>query len=358
MKRLFLSLAMLTIAALNLYVSADDKPKTGAPESKTAPKNATKNEAVKKPAIQPAKPVQEKTPASPTGALPVAGVETGSSPDDASVRRMAAALVSSYNAHDAKAFSGAFTADGEYVDEKGTAFHGRKAIEAEFGDFFRANPATSIAVEVAATRTLAPAIIAADGRTRFTRARGETAISGHCHLICAREGEKWSVASLHEIADADARPSHHDQLEPLAWLIGEWIEEGPQSHVHFSCRWDEGGAFLIRDFSVQVGGQKTITGTQRIGYDPVTGHLKTWVFDSAGGYADGYVLRDGTKWLAHTSGVTSDGKMASGTNVFIPVDKHRMGWQAIDRIIGGEQVPDVEKVTVVKKPPLPAVPAK
>src|SRR5438270_9840159 len=29
------------------------------------------------------------------------------------------------------------------------------------------------------------------------------------------------------------------------------------------------------------------TGTQRIGYDPLTGHLKAWIFDSAGGYADG-----------------------------------------------------------------------
>jgi hypothetical protein len=244
------------------------------------------------------------------------------------------------------------------VDEKGTVFHGRKAIEQEFARFFANNPATSIAVEIASTRAIAPAIIAADGTTRFTRAKGEPAVAGRCHLVCTRDQSKWLIASLHEIAVDDAHPSHHEQLKQLEWLIGDWIEEGPQSHVHFSCHWDEGGAFLVRDFSVQIGGQKAITGTQRIGYDLLTGHLKTWVFDSAGGYADGYIVPEGTHWIVHTSGVTSDGRIASGTNVFTPIDKHRMGWQAVDRIIGGERISDIEKVTVVKKPPLPAVQVK
>src|SRR5438270_7254961 len=96
------------------------------------------------------------------------------------------------------------------------------------------------------------------------------------------------------------------------------------------------------------------TGTQRIGYDPLTGHLKSWVFDSAGGYADGYFHREGESWIEQSSGVTSDGRMASGTNIFMPVDKHRMSWQAVDRVIGGERIADLDAVTIVRKPPAPS----
>jgi uncharacterized protein (TIGR02246 family) len=358
MKRLFLPPVALSIVAVGLVIAANDKPKPVPPDqSNAAPKRGTNNEAVKKPAVQPAKPGPDKTPTTTTGGAAAAGLPRRS-PDDEAVRQVAAALVSNFNRHDAKSFAGAFTSDGEYIDEKGTIFHGRQAIEEEFAGFFTGNPTTAIELAIASTRTIAPGIVAVDGSTRFTRAKGESPVVGQCHIVAARESGKWLIASLHEVAAAAERPSHHDQLKQLEWLIGDWIEEGPQSHVHFSCRWEEGGAFLARDFSVQIGGHKTITGTQRIGYDPLTGHFKTWIFDSAGGYADGYVLAEGTNWIVHTSGVTSDGRMASGTNIFTPIDKHRIGWQGVDRIIGGERISDVEKVTLVKKPPLPAAQTK
>ena len=69
----------------------------------------------------------------------------------------------------------------------------------------------------------------------------------------------------------DVHSSHHDQVAQLDWLVGEWIDEGPQSHVHFSCRWDESGNFPICDFSVRIAGRKAWSGTQRIGYDPLSG---------------------------------------------------------------------------------------
>jgi hypothetical protein len=147
-------------------------------------------------------------------------------------------------------------------------------------------------------------------------------------------------------------------VKQLEFLVGEWIDEGADSHVHFTCRWDEGQNFLVRDFAVHTGGQKTMTGTQRIGYDPLTGHLRAWIFDSAGGYADGYFHREGENWVLQTSGVTSDGRMASGTQILSRLDNHRLSWQAVDYVIGGERVADIPKVTIVRKPPGPTARAK
>ncbi len=61
--------------------------------------------------------------------------------------------------------------------------------------------------------------------------------------------------------------SHHQQLEELAWLVGEWTDESPDSLVHTTCRWTDDGNFLLRDFTVRVQGKSVMTVNERIGWD-------------------------------------------------------------------------------------------
>jgi uncharacterized protein (TIGR02246 family) len=336
--------ALLAVAGL-CQAWPDEKPKAAAAGQAAAP--GTKAPAKKS--------ASEKTPAA---EKPAAGATNPTvtpkySPDVDAVRQAAANLAKAFSQHDAKSFAAAFTVDGEYLDESGAVYHGRKAIEDDFTGFFKTNPEASIEVAIDSTRPIGPGVMAADGRSRFVRAKGADPVNGVCSFICTKEGNKWLIASLREVAAEDP-VSHHIHVKQLEWMVGEWIDEGADSHVHFSCRWDESGNFLLRDFEVRLAGQKTITGTQRIGYDPITEHLRSWVFDSAGGYADGFFHRTGDSWILHATGATGDGRMASGANTFTRLNDHRMTWGAFDRVIGGERVPDIEKVTIVRKPPPPA----
>ena len=272
------------------------------------------------------------------------------SPQEAVVRHAADALLAAHKRNDAKAFAALFTPDGEYIDAHGVVFHGRKAIADEFTAFFRDTPGTTMEIEIVSTRSIARNLITSDCTTHFRPSDEATVIPGKCRLVCAREGDVWLVASLHESDVAADGSSHHVQVSQLEWLVGDWIGEGRNSHVHFSCRWDESGNYLLRDFSVEVAGAKPLSGTQRIGYDPITQRLKMWVFDSAGGYSDGYFNRDGESWVLRTSGVTSDGHVASTTNVYTQVDKFRMTSETTDRFVSGERIPDAEKLTIVRKP--------
>jgi uncharacterized protein (TIGR02246 family) len=342
MKHVPLPLGAALLAAAACFVAAQEKPKAA---PKAAPANPP---AAKTPAA--------KTPATKAQAAPAAAPKR--SPDEVAMGETSQTLVKAYNQRDAKAFSAAFTADGEYIDETGTVFHGRPAIETEFARFFQANPTTSIQVQLTSTRGVAPGILAADGSTQFTRAKGEPPVAGHCSLICAKDGNKWLVASLRETEVKGAAASHHDQLQQLEWMVGEWIDEGSQSHVHFSCRWDDAGNYLLRDFEVHSAGGKTITGTQRIGFDSLNGHLKSWAFDSAGGYAEGYWQRDGDNWILNSSGVTADGRMASGSSIFTRVDQNRISFHSVDRVVGGQRIPDVVEVIIVRKPPGPTAKSK
>jgi uncharacterized protein (TIGR02246 family) len=334
MKRFLLSCSLATALVGAGFVAAQEKPKTPpvAPATKAPP---------------------AKTPA---GTAPTAAPKR--SAEDEALAQTVQALVKSYQARDAKAFAAVFTAEGEYLDETGAIFHGRKAIEEEFGGFLKEHPGTTIDVEVGPARLIAPGVLAADGVTRLTQTKGEPAVPGHCALVCTKEGTRWLIASLRETAAAAGQPSAHEELKQLEWLVGEWLDETPGSRVHFSCRWDESGAFLLRDFAVQSLGERILTGTERIGYDPLTSRLKSWVFDSSGGYADGYWHREGNSWILNSAGVTSDGRIASGSSIFAPVDAHRYTFHSVDRIVGGDRLPDLTQVTVVRKPPAPSAAKK
>ena len=138
--------------------------------------------------------------------------------------------------------------------------------------------------------------------------------------------------------------------------MGDWVEEGGDSIVATSCRWDESKNYLLTDYTVKVAGQTTMNGTQRIGWDPLTRQIKTWTFDSDGGYGEGYWHRDGDRWLVKLHGVSADGRTGSATQIHTRLNDHSRTWSAVDRLLGGESLPDIEEITVVRAAPKPKRP--
>ena len=106
-------------------------------------------------------------------------------------------------------------------------------------------------------------------------------------------------------------------------------------------------------FTVTVAGEKVISGTQRIGWDPSLGKFRTWTFDSDGGHFEGVWSFDGERWMLTSSGITSDGQTGSGVSIFTPVNRHTMTWQAVNRQLDGMRLPDSEEFTLVRMGPGP-----
>ena len=147
-------------------------------------------------------------------------------------------------------------------------------------------------------------------------------------------------------------PTPEEQLKQLQWLIGDWVDESPEALVMTSYRWTDNQCYILSEFKVQIAGRPVMTGTQRIGWDPLAKTIRSWVFDSEGGFGEGNWTRDGNRWIVKRTGVTRDGKIASATNIITRVSKHRMTWQSRDRIVGGEKTPDIEEIPITRKPPL------
>ena len=107
-----------------------------------------------------------------------------------------------------------------------------------------------------------------------------------------QQGE-WKIASAREVEDDDSL-SPHERLKPLAWLVGDWVDEGSDAVVQISCNWSEDKNYLLVDFDAKIQGKPAMKSSQRIGWDPLTQKVKSWVFDSDGGYGEGFGPRSRT----------------------------------------------------------------
>ncbi len=91
-----------------------------------------------------------------------------------------------------------------------------------------------------------------------------------------------------------------------------------------------------------------------IGWDPQSGQIKSWLFNSEGGHGEGLWNRTGeNEWVIKASGVLRDGRPTSATQIQTLVNKDTVKISSIDRIIGGVVAPDITDVIMVRKPPQP-----
>jgi hypothetical protein len=169
-----------------------------------------------------------------------------------------------------------------------------------------------------------------------------------------RDGQ-WKIAAVRDHADPNegaASPRAH--LEELAWMVGEWVDEGDDAVVHTTCAWSDDGNYLLRSFTVHVAGKAASSGTQRVGWDPQREQIRSWVFDSDGGFSEGFWTRSAeNQWLVKASGTLPDGTPVSATNIITRDNPHTMRWQSINRTLGDETLPDTEQIVLARKPPEP-----
>src|SRR5262249_50569662 len=146
--------------------------------------------------------------------------------------------------------------------------------------------------------------------------------------------------------------SAQEQLRALAWLVGDWVDDGGNTVVVSSCRWSKDRNFLLQDFKLEVNGRDAMDVTQRIGWDPLAKQIHSWVFDSEGGSGESLWTPDGKGWIIKATGVRPDGTTASATNQLVPTGRDGYVWRSVDRVVAGERQPPTE-VKVVRKPPEP-----
>lgn len=264
-------------------------------------------------------------------------------------------FVHAYNSGDARSIANLFSPNAEYIDEQGYRFHGRAAIERAFVACFSEHKGARIEVTIHSIRLVAPGAAIEEGTTLLTsdKLAGGPIETNYTATHVKTDGQ-WQTVSVRE-SSPKGRKEHKAQLQQLSWLVGDWVDEGEDTLVVSSCKPIQGGTFLLREFKLHVGGAEIISGEQRIGWDPPSGKLKSWVFDSDGGYSEGFFQHDDNRWILKSIGVSTDGQPASCTTIFTVTGKNTMTWQTVDHEVAGVRIPDSDVVTIVRRAPMPDV---
>ena len=132
-------------------------------------------------------------------------------------------------------------------------------------------------------------------------------------------------------------------------MAGEWVDQDEDATVATTCRLSRNGNFLTQMFAVSLADQIDLEGIQIIAFDAAEGKVRSWVFDSDGGLGEGRWTREGNRWTVQSTHVLPDGRKGKATRVITRVDDDAFTLKSIDREVGGESLPDVDEVKVVRK---------
>ena len=272
------------------------------------------------------------------------------SPDEQAIRKAVVAFVEQYNAHNADGLTALFAADARMTLRDGTEFNGRDEIKQAFEQAFAASPKGALSVVVDSLRFLTPDVAVEEGFTSLFP-DGDTLVARSRYTVVhLKKDGKWLMQSVRTVEEESL--SAYGDLQPLEWLVGEWLDEGRTENVESTFRWDENKSFLLEEFQVIRDGEVVMKGTQRIGWDPQMKQIRSWTFDSAGGFGEAVWTPVEDRWVVKAKAVTADGTSASATRTLTRAAPDRVIWTATDRLAGDEQLPDLA-VTLVRKPPQP-----
>lgn len=273
------------------------------------------------------------------------------SPEAAAVAEVCASgarLATAFNAGNVDEVSAMFLPDGELVDEEGTVYQGEAEIKGLLTAFFEKFPKAKLSTEVESIRVLGPIAIE-DGTRTISTEDGSVTSQFRYIAVWSKSDRGWQLASCRDIAD-DPAPTPQEYLEPLAWIVGEWINEGADGKVAITYRWSEDKNFLLGTFRCSPADGPSRRSEQRIGWDPAAGRIRSWLFDADGGFSEGHwtVVDDGA--VIKSASVNPDGSTASATLTLVPTSTDRFTISGTDRIVGDEREEDFE-IHVVRHPP-------
>ena len=267
----------------------------------------------------------------------------GREADRQAIRKATRDLARAFGKGDAKAVAAFWTPEGEYLGPGGAPLRGRKAIARAYATFFAASKGLELELKPESIRFVGSDAAVEEGVAVRRLAGAKRGATSRYSTLHVRQKGKWLRAIVREWDEPEEA-----SLKDVAWLLGSWQAAGKDREVRLRFEWAEGKAFLRGRFTLKEKGKEAVSGTQIIGKDPVEGRLRSWVFDSSGGFGEGTWTREGENWVIESTGTLPDGTQTEASNILTPLGKDAFTWQSVDRSADGEEKPDTDLVKVTR----------
>lgn len=268
----------------------------------------------------------------------------------AAIRMATKAYVEAFNRGDAEAVAKLWSPDGTWRNPvTAERLTGRKELKAGFDAFFANHKGASLSLKTQSVTLLTKDVAVEEGTAEVTHSDSPGILTGYTAIHVMKDGN-WLLSRVVEIDMPSAAPKD-GPMKKIAWLDGVWLDETGGSSVSHENRWIAGGRFMRRTFTIEIDGKIDMKGREIVGWDPVGKSIRSWAFDSTGGFAElrwRQSEKNPKRWTKEAKGTLSSGETVSAIHIMTQVDDDHYTFEAVARENNGELLPNIDEVTVVR----------
>lgn len=267
--------------------------------------------------------------------------------DEKAIRDIVQAQQEAYNNQDASKLTAQLASDAIYINPiTGDSAEGKEAIEKLFKGKFAQSKKRRLEITIKNIEFPSPNEAIENGMMKVIIDDQEPLQMAY-KTDYVKENGQWLIQALREV-ELQKPTSNFEQLKDLAWMVGKWKDSDDNVDILFDNQWDKYKNFITQHFNVKIYGHDDIEGKQIIAWDAVKNVIRSWVFDSDGGFGEGTWEKEDNSWYASMHYTLSDGRVASSKNIYTPLDNQSYIFASVEREVDGEILPNMDPITVQK----------
>jgi uncharacterized protein (TIGR02246 family) len=229
----------------------------------------------------------------------------------AEVRGMLLEYLRAFRSRDAEAVAACWSesADNRSLDS-GEETHGRQQVQQVFQTLFEEDASAEIDLDIQEIRPLGSNLAVVDGISQLSFSTGDATASRFTAIVMKKDG-RWMLESVREAATELPETSRGYAIRRVSEFAGRWESVAGRQDVSTHAFWTAGGGFLVRSHTVQ-GKASDREITEIIGWDPVRQGIRSWLFTSDGGFAEGSWTIEDDHFDVMLDGTTASGDIVTG----------------------------------------------
>jgi uncharacterized protein (TIGR02246 family) len=276
-------------------------------------------------------------------------IEAAKAEASSAIANQIESYVAAFNAHDAKQLVSHWSPRGVHSNSStGKIVVGREALEKHYDELFKAVDNLKLEIVNDEIEFISPSVAIGRGLATVSQTGTDRTEQTNYSAVFVFRDNRWLIDRISDdlVMEQD---SHHEHLEVLEPLLGKWVNETAGTTIEFECKWTRDNNHISRAYRVVEEDNVTQTGLQIIGWDPRNKQIRSWLFDSEGGFVEGTWQNKDGSWLITTTGVLPDGGTGTAVHVVRPIDENHMAFRKTNQVIDGVKVPDSDETIIQRQ---------
>lgn len=268
-----------------------------------------------------------------------------------------------FNSNDPEKLESFFAEDARLITVDGVILEGRDAILELLSAGIESNPGIQQTNDIRSIRLVGDSVAIEKGFTTTTTTADKTPNTVAYYMVYVKRGGQWKIFDVMETSPVqeERTTDHVEKLAGLDFLVGHWVEEAETATIHHHVKWSQNHRYLLIEYVAETGtGEPQTMSTQRIGWDPRSKSIVSWLFEEDGGHgtASWAELESGHSWLIKGEAVLEDGRTVTSSMKLNRLSDQSVQILNYDRTAEGKAIPDAKARTLNRKPPVPSAGTK